>query len=558
MPTVLKNDIHNSVAEIVYNGILTRTSRPYFFLGKTLAWDEGDNTPPSPNASREYESETRDSIIGLRYVTISDVTFAIDRVDWSSGTVYDMYDDRYSSAFPAPSGAQDIADAQMFVLTTDFNIYKCISNNYNQPSTVLPTGTQATGYIGPLADGYVWKYMGTLDSVQRNKFLTPDYLPVTNSTSGFYQSGISTILTKVSGGASYVAGNVTVNILGDGSGAQATPNIDTSTGEITSLTLVNGGTGYSQASVVIDIANPTLTHPVTGAIGSGAQYTATVDLGDVVTTEVASSAIDGQLSFIFVTDGGSVYSENTTVSITGDGSGATATPIIANGIITGIQLNNRGTGYTSATVTITDSGGGQDAQADVIVSPVGGHGDDLVKESFAHTLGFQITTGDEINQGFSLENDYRQSGLIFDPDAFVEAGAQRSKFYGAYGSSCYRVNIPNANLSAGIDITDFVLDQKIYNQTTGKYLVIVAKEDYEVGASVVGVSLLLQSIDGSEPEVGDVYQDVESSNLFTIPAASITNPTIDKFSGSMVFINNRTPFRKNIEQIVNLRTYIQF
>lgn len=556
MATVLKNDVHNSIAEIVYNGILNRTSRPYFFLGKTLSWDGGDIAPPTPNASREYESETRSSIVGMRYVTISDVSFAIDRVDWSSGTVYDMYDDRYSSEFPAPSGAQDIADAKMFVITSDFNIYKCISNNYNQPSTVLPTGTPETAYIGPLADGYVWKYMGTLDEVQRNKFLTPDYLPVTNSTSGFYQSGIALNPIKVSGGSGYVSTNTTVIVQGDNgspvNNAVITPVIDPSTGEITSLTVENPGTGYSTASISITTPDPGQ------AQGAGAQFTAQIDQGSLVLSNVGASAIDGQLSFIYVNDGGSGYSSNTQVAISGDGSNATATPIIANGIITGIQLNNRGTGYTFATVTITDSGGGQDAQADVIISPVGGHGKDLVKESFAHTLGFQITTSDEINQGFTLENDYRQSGLIFDPDSFVEEGAQRTRFYGAYGSACYRVDIPTANLGAGIDITDFVLDQKIYNQTTGKYLVVIAKEDYEVSASVVGVSLLLQSIDGSEPEVGDVYQDAESSNLFTIPAASITNPTIDKFSGSMVFINNRTPFRKNIEQIVNLRTYIEF
>lgn len=556
MATVLKNDVHNSIAEIVYNGILNRTSRPYFFLGKTLSWDGGDIAPPTPNTSREYESETRSSIVGMRYVTISDVSFAIDRENWSSGTVYDMYDDRYSSEFPAPSGAQDIADAKMFVLTSDFNIYKCISNNYNQPSTVLPTGTPETAYIGPLADGYVWKYMGTLDEVQRNKFLTPDYLPVTNSTSGFYQSGIALNPIKVSGGSGYVANNTTVIVQGDNgspvNNAVVTPVINPSTGEITSLTVEDPGTGYSTASILITTPDPGQ------AQGSGAQFTAQIDQGSLVLSNVGASAIDGQLSFIYVNDGGSGYSQNTTVTISGDGSNATATAIIANGIITGIQLNNRGTGYTFATASITDSGGGIDAQTEVIISPVGGHGNNLVKESFADTLGFQITTADEINQGFTLENDYRQSGLIFDPDSFVEEGAQRNRFYGAYGSACYRVDIPNANLGSGIDITDFVLDQKIYNQTTGKYLVIIAKEDYEVGASVVGVSLLLQSIDGSTPEVGDIYQDAESSNLFTIPASSVTNPTIDKFSGSMVFINNRTPFRKNIEQIVNLRTYIQF
>ena len=562
MATVLKNDVHNNVARIFYNGILNKTSRAYFFLGKTLPWDEGDVTPPNPNASREYERETRSSIIGLRYVSISDVTFAIDRVDWSAGTVYDMYDDRYSSGFPAPSGAQDIADATMFVLTTDFNIYKCISNNYNRPSTVQPTGTNETGYL-EFSDGYIWKYMGTVDEVQRSKFLTPDYIPVTNSTSGFYQSGIDLSLIKESGGNSYIADNVSVVIQGDAPAETVARlgdvTIDVDTGEITGISVLDPGSGYTFATITITNSIPGLEHPVTGLVGNGAVWRAQIDQGDLVLSEVGASAVDGQLSFIYVNDVGSGYSvDNTTVTITGDGENASADAVIVNGEVVGISLNNHGSGYTFANATITDTGNGTGAIAEVIISPVGGHGKDLVKESFARTVGFQMTTADEINQGFLLESDYRQTGLIFDPDVYLTPGAQRSRLYSSYGSTCYRLDILDASLYAGIDISSFALDQKIYNQTTDEYLVIVAKEPYQIAEQDVGVSLLLQSIDGSEPEVGDIFQDENNTNLFSVSTDSITNPEVDKFSGSMVFINNRTPFRKNVEQIVNLRTFIEF
>ena len=82
---------------------------------------------------------------------------------------------------------------------------------------------------------------------------------------------------------------------------------------------------------------------------------------------------------------------------------------------------------------------------------------------------------------------------------------------------------------------------------------VVAKENTDDGCR-----LLLQSIDGSVPEVGDEFLDTSGASLFTVAADAITAPQIDKFSGSMISINNRPPFRRNVEQIVNLRTFIRF
>lgn len=73
----------------------------------------------------------------------------------------------------------------------------------------------------------------------------------------------------------------------------------------------------------------------------------------------------GTITGITVEDGGSGYTSAPTVTITGGGgSGATATATIANGEVTAITLTNAGSGYTSEpTVTIT-GGGGSDAEAE--------------------------------------------------------------------------------------------------------------------------------------------------------------------------------------------------
>ena len=66
------------------------------------------------------------------------------------------------------------------------------------------------------------------------------------------------------------------------------------------------------------------------------------------------------------TFGGSVTrpdQSNTVVSITGNGSGATAVAVIEDGVITAINVTAGGSGYSSATVVITGDGSGAEATA---------------------------------------------------------------------------------------------------------------------------------------------------------------------------------------------------
>jgi hypothetical protein len=72
------------------------------------------------------------------------------------------------------------------------------------------------------------------------------------------------------------------------------------------------------------------------------------------------------ITSIGVTDAGTGYTSAPTVTITGDGTGATAEAIIVNGRIQNINITNRGTDYTRAVVTIA-GGEGYGAKAIVVV-----------------------------------------------------------------------------------------------------------------------------------------------------------------------------------------------
>ena len=70
---------------------------------------------------------------------------------------------------------------------------------------------------------------------------------------------------------------------------------------------------------------------------------------------------------IDVTNPGYNYITTPTVTITGDGFGATAEAVIVNGRLNRIDITNRGTGYTRAVVTIT-GGGGVSASASALAT----------------------------------------------------------------------------------------------------------------------------------------------------------------------------------------------
>ena len=112
-------------------------------------------------------------------------------------------------------------------------------------------------------------------------------------------------------------------------------------GAVTSVGITNAGKDYDAASP------PVLT--ISGGGGTGA---------------TASVTVNGSVSEITVTAGGSGFTSSPLVSIVGGGgSGASATAIITKGVVSRILINSGGTGYTSQPSITIVGGGGTGAQA---------------------------------------------------------------------------------------------------------------------------------------------------------------------------------------------------
>lgn len=123
-------------------------------------------------ASRDFLSNV---IFGQR-VTQDEVRYMFPFTPWTSGTIYDAFDD-----------TKDIESQNMFAAVSDgetssisYRIYKCIQNNNGSPSTSeppSPTGQETNPYQVQTADNYVWKFMFEVGVDNVQSYGTPTLLP---------------------------------------------------------------------------------------------------------------------------------------------------------------------------------------------------------------------------------------------------------------------------------------------------------------------------------------------------------------------------------------------
>jgi len=225
----------------------------YLTIGKHTPWANGDSYPNTAVDSINEQNDVWKNMIGGKKVTGNDISLVVKRYNWTANTVYTQYDDRANNLFNDTT--------QFYVLTDEFNVYKCLFNNNGANSTQKPTYTTFNNTSTEI-DGYVWKYMYTLNTNDRRRFLTEDWMPVKRLTydDGSPQWGVQQaaidgsidIILVEDGGLSYSnVSNVSLTIYGDGIGANATPYINTSTQVVDNVIVTSFGTGYTFANVTI-------------------------------------------------------------------------------------------------------------------------------------------------------------------------------------------------------------------------------------------------------------------------------------------------------------------
>ncbi len=511
---------HHNIARTIYEDIQSRKSIYHTFVGQIIPWSSELN-PPEVETNISYGNDIRNNIISTKQTSIQDVSYVVTENVWTLNTIYDMYDDNISVINPSTSGATSLSAAKYYVLTDDYYVYKCIFNNNGSTSTIQPTGT-SVDYI-ETSDGYVWKFMAYVPLTLRNKFQGVGHFPITQSVKNqYYSNGVISNYTILDTGSDYLPEETYVSI--DGDGTDADVSLVFNAGQITDIIINNAGYGYTYANLIVT-KGPSDT-------GSGVNIVLDLSFGNLDTQQstVELSAVNGSLSYAVVTNGGSDYT-TASVTITGDGTGAVGTAEILNGVITNITLSSYGSGYSYANIVIT--GDGTDATGRTIISPIGGHGSNAPAELLSDILCFYSSLGDESNQGLWVDNQYRQYGLIKD----IETYESSNKLNILLGSGCFLVTAPTvSNVSEDMVL---VSGTKTFNVITS-----------------TSTQILLQSKDGSIPIVGNVLVNPSNQSVCTI--SNVVNPSINKFSGDMLIVDNRSAFTSSSQQAVIFRSYIKF
>jgi len=328
----------------------------YAAIGKSSDW----TSEPSPDTVIETDHGhriTQRNFIGAKRITPADVSHVTDRYDWESGTVYPMYRNNVE-ALPAQN---------FFVVTSDMNVYKCLFNNKAAASTVKPTGLLTDSF--ETSDGYVWKYMYTINLGDAEKFFSSVHVPVKNIT-GVAESAEDHRQLSVQNAA--VDGSIDVietNIPGvgykfvDEAAVEDVPASD-------QLRIAG-----SDVATIENIYNGSSVYVVSGTGAGG--------LRRIVDWNAATKVLTVNTAFTTLPSTDSVVTISPTVTIVGDGSGAQAYSKVnaATGAIDKVTMVNRGINYTCGSAFITsNTTHGSGATANVVISPAGGHGSDAVRE----------------------------------------------------------------------------------------------------------------------------------------------------------------------------------
>ena len=515
MAAIITDQIRILNAKNFVSGVTYTANSYYSFIGLPNPADiqsDWDTNPPAPKDNFSEEDQYWDTMIAMKKITSSDVRQVVTNRMWSSGTTYDMYRSDYSRSNPAKiSGATNLYASSYYVLNSDYRLYVCLQNGTDpdntsgKPSLDEPTFTdlepRAAGSSG---DGYIWKYLYTVKPSDIVKFESADFI--------------------------------------------STP--------------LNWATNSDNASV-------------------------------------RDNAVDGSIKIVTITNRGvgiGTGGTYTKVPIKGDGSGAEASIVVAaDATVESVTVSNQGSGYTYGTLDIEAGGlptGTTRPTFDVIISPPGGHGKDVYRELGAYNvLLYSRIENDDNNPDFITGNQIARIGIVENPKETTTSLLTKSKASVLNALRLTGVGYSSASFTADSFVTQTVGAGKTavgrvvsYDANTG---VLKFWQDRTmagfttVGAAITNPTYGFETLEfTSSPTTGGNLSIVPTSGStlaintsFTGVSTVINNrtyyfgqeftngialPEVKKYTGNIVYVDNRPSITRSLNQKEDIKVILQF
>jgi hypothetical protein len=516
MAAIITDQIRILNAKNFISGVTTSNNSYYSFVGLPNSNElqtDWDTTPPSPKDNFDEENNYWDTMIALKKITSSDIRQVIQKRTWSSGATYDMYRHDYSRSNTAKvSGATNLYSASYYVLNSDYRVYICLQNGTSpdnpngRPSLDEPTFTDLEPRsAGSSGDGYVWKYLYTIKPGEIVKFDSTDFMPVP----------------------------------------------------------FDWETGTDNAAV-------------------------------------RDNAVDGSIKIVTITNRGSgIGTANRTytrVPIKGDGTGAECTIIIDNDSkIDSVTVSSQGSGYTYGNVDLVSGGvpiGSIRPTFNAIISPKGGHGYNIYNELGAYNvLLYSRIENDNQNPDFITGNQISRIGIVENPQAF--GSSQVLSLDKASAVSALRLT--GVGYSSASFVTDSYITQTVGTGVTAVGRVISYDSNTGVlkywqdrtlaGFNTVGIAQTnpIYGFDLQEftsfPSTGGSVSITGGSVSLSINTAftglstvinnrtyylgqsftnGVANPEVKKYSGNIIYVDNRPAITRSLNQKEDIKVILQF
>jgi hypothetical protein len=343
----------------------------------------------------------------------------------------------------------------------------------------------------------------------------------------------------------------TVNVIK--SKAYLEPVISPTTGELVNIVPSYPGTGYTYANLSV-IRVKSMELPAGKTAWTDAEINVDFNFGklDTKQSNVELSAVNGCIHAIRLVRQGVGYAAGTTITVSGDGTGCTAEPVIEAGVLTNILVTNVGKDYTYASVTITPAAGtvpSVTATPRAVISPPGGHGKSAVDELFGRTLAMFNRLSSVKLQGMTLSDvEYRQLCLYRQPRIF---GSQLL-YNGSLATTVYKISVAIANGAPALSTiplnTVLLIADKIPSTVTIRFRLIERTTN----------EMLIQSIDNNDEYLANSLIVIHPNGTDSYKVGSVTKPDVEKLSGDVIYIDNRSAFKPLVDQTVSVSSKFKF
>lgn len=508
------------IADQIFESLTEPANTAYYIvIGKSTAF-ANDSAPPTPDGSEHFSQRLfHNEFISGKKVSRSDVSYVVPRYNWVTGTKYAQYDHQIDQPFTK----------NFYVLTDEYNVYKCLFNNANTASTARPTGVSLSPFT--TSDGYTWKYMYTITTAEAEKFLTKSFMPVkyitSDDTSIQYDvqvaavDGSIDVIEVTSAGSDYRAytdGTISSVINSTAVILQSNANTSQDNHYANAAFYVKAGTGAGQVRIVNNYIASTRTLVVKEAFSPSLAAGGATPSRYKISPQVLITSPNG----------------NNALAVS---SVDPSTNTIAN-----IEMVSVGSGYTRANVAIyAKSEHGSGATARAIIGPKGGHGNNAVKELGADRLMFTAQlTGNESNT-IPVPITFRQITLVKDPQF-------------ANGKFANTTSPTNIQFSTRLRHTDdasskYVVGEFVAGQLSGaEGRVIFSNTSTIVLTAVQGTFIANETLLGN----------TTTSFTPTINGDGVLLSDMINSSGEVLFVQNVKPVVRSLDQIEDIKIVLDF